>query len=334
MKNIKSMASSQISVAFVGRGAISAALSNCLPVNSTLMTYSIRDIKLTDSNCEAINVIKQADLVVYLGYHHRNLFVNLITLYKLLKYLSFEKWKGLFVFINTQAALDANCYKDIEPIPALFKYDIYRLTKRIQSRILKIFDSNVPISEIYLPVVVGEGTKTELRYEKIALHKDIHMPNSGEGKIALLDLPSFSSWLWMYSINYLFNESSKLNRRIFVFDDIKSESELINKFRTKHRLPYIEIKKYKTTYWFSNNFLRNLTWMLKKSPIGLLLYIIVGMLKKSKPSVVLDQKSYDREDAKFNDGIFSPDDIEYMASASEILLDKINFDIINISNAK
>lgn len=328
------MVSNQISAVFVGRGAISDALSKCLPVNSTLMTYSIRDIKLTDSNCEEINVIKQADLVVYLGYHHRNLFINIITLYKILKYLSSEKWKGLLVFINTQAALDANCYKDTEPIPGLFKYDIYRFTKRIQSRILKIFDSSISISEIYLPVVIGRGAKAELRYEKIALHRDIHMPNSGEGKIALLDLPSFSSWLWMSSINYLCNESSKLNRRVFVFDDIKSASELINKFRYKHLLPHIEIKKYKVTYWFSDDFLRNLTWMLKKSPVGLLLYIIVGLLKKSKPLVAVDQKSCFQESAEFNDGIYLPDDIECMASASEILLDKINFDIINIRNAR
>ena len=136
MENVKSIASNQISVVFVGRGAISAALSNCLPVNFALKTYSIREIKLTDSSCETFNDIKQADLVVYLGYHHRNLFVNLITLYKILRHLSFAKWKGLFIFFNTQAALNANCYKDLQPIPGLFKYDIYRLTKRIQTRMV------------------------------------------------------------------------------------------------------------------------------------------------------------------------------------------------------
>jgi len=333
MENVKRIASNQ-SVVFVGHGAISAALSNCLPVNLALKTYSIREIKLTVSNSEMFNAIKQADLVVYLGFHHRNLFVNLITLYKILRYLSFAKWKGLFIFFNTQAALDANCFKDLQPIPGLFKYDIYRLTKRIQSRILKIFDSDISISEVYLPVVVGRGTKTELRFEKIALHKDIHMPNSGASKIALLDLPNFSSWFWMSSINYLLNRPSSLTRRVFVFDDIKSASQLINKFRQKHNLTHIEIKQYKAAYWFSDNFFRNLIWMLKKSPVGLLLYIIVGLLNKSKLLVVPDQISYSPEYLKFNDGIFVPDEIEHMASAREILLDKINFDILNISNVR
>jgi hypothetical protein len=328
------MASNQINVAFVGRGAISEALSNCLPVNFALKTYSIREIKLTDSNCETFNAIKQADLVVYLGYHHRNFLVNLITMYKILRCLSFAKWKGLFIFFNTQAALEANCYKDLESIPRLFKYDIYRLTKRIQSRMLKKFDSVISISEVYLPVVVGLGTKTELRFEKIALHKDIHMRNSGASKIVLLDLPNFSSWFWKSSINYLLNGHSGLIRRVFVYDDIKSTSQLINKFRHKNSLPHIEIKEYKAAYWFSDNFLRNLIWMLKKSPIGLLLYIIFGLLNKSKPIVVLDQNSRSQEKVKFVDGIFEPDDIEYIVSASEILLHEINFDVLNISNVK
>ncbi len=328
------MVSNKISVAFIGRGTISAELSNCLPANFTLKTYSIRGVKLTDSNCETFNAIEQADLIVYLGYHHRNLFVNLITLYKILRYLSFAKWKGLFIFFNTQAALDANCYKDLESIPGLFKYDIYRLTKRIQSGILKIFDSDISISELYLPVVVGRGTKTELRFEQIALHKDIYMPNSGAGKIALLNLPNFSSWFWRSLINYLLSESSNLTRRVFVFDDIKSANQLINKFRLKHGLSHIEIKQYKATYWFSDNFFRNLIWMLKKSPVGLLLYIIVGLFKKSENLVIAKQNPSDLENPKFNSGVFVPDDMEYMAYAREILLEKISFDIVNISNVR
>jgi hypothetical protein len=334
IENVKNMASNQISVAFVGGGAISTALSNCLPVNVVLKTYSIREIKLTDSNCEMINVIKQADLVVYLGYHHRNLFVNLVTLYKILRHLSFAKWKGLFVFFNTQAALDANCYKDLKPIPQLFKHDIYRLTKRIQSGMLKIFDSDISISEVYLPVVVGRGTKTGLGFEKIALHKDIYMPNSGANKIVLLDLPNFSSWFWVSSKNYILNEPSNLSRRLFVFDDIKSTNQLINEFRQKNSLPYIGLKQYNAAYWFSDNFLRNLIWMFKKSPIGLLLYIITGLFKKSKSLALVNEDLRTPEKVRIDGEIFVPDDIEYMASAREILLDKIKFDVLDIGNAR
>lgn len=334
MENIKSMNSNQIKVAFVGRGAIYVELSSCLPSGFTQTTYSIRDISLTDFDCETFNSIKQAELVVYLGYHHKNLFVNLITLYKILKCLRFSKWKGLFVFFNTQAALDAHCYKNLVPIPRLFNHDFYRLTKRMQSGILKIFDSDISISELYLPVVIGRGTKAELRFEQIALHKDIQMPNSGTNKIALLNLPNFSSWFWLSSINYLKNEPTNLSRKVFVFDDIKSASQIINKFRQKHNLPHIEIKKYKAAYWFSDNFLRNLNWMLKRSPIGLLLYVIIGLIKKSKSSVVLEKNSCGRENVKFNDEIFVPDDVEHMASTREISLKNINFKILNISNAR
>lgn len=334
LKIVKLMALNQIRVAIIGSGAISAALSQCLPTNFNLIIYGIREIKLTDPECETHNAIKQAHLVVYLGYHHRNIFVNLITLYKILSYLYLAKWKGLFIFFNTQAALDENCYKDLLPIPRIFKWDIYRLTKRIQSRILKIFDTDISISEIYLPVVVGRGSKAELRFEKIALHKDIKMPNFGASKIALLDLPNFSSWFWISSKNHLLNNKSDLTRKVFVFDDIKSTSQLISKYRRKHNLPQIEIKQYKASYWFSDNFLRNLIWMIKKSLIGLLLYIIFGLFKKSESLVPIERNSSSQAKYKFNYGTFVPDDIEYIASAREILLEKINFSILNISNVR
>jgi hypothetical protein len=287
---------------------------------------------MNDDECEEVLAIKNADLILYLGYHHTNIFVNLVMLYRTLRHLAQCKSKGLFVFFNTQAALDINCYKDLVQVPKLFKCDLYRATKRTQSRMLNIFDSKVSISEIYLPVVTGQDTKIKSRFEEIALHKDIFMPNSGSNKLVLLDLSKFCSWLWKSSIGYLANESSTLTRRVFVFDDIRSVKQLINDARKCHSLPCVDIKQYKLDYTFSNSFSKNLFAILKKSPIGLLSYIVTGMLKRSRPSAVLDQSSYSHNTGRINEGIFVPDDELYVAYATEVILDNIDFDLVNLAN--
>jgi hypothetical protein len=322
----------KINVLFIGRGTISAELASHLPKNCSLYVFSIREIKLSNENYETLSIIKKSDVIVYLGYHHRNLYVNLHTLYKILNYLSFSKWSGLFIFFNTQAALDANCHKKIIQIPGFFNYDLYQITKRIQSKILKIFDSKISIAELYLPIVMGVGTRIENKFEKIALHKEIYMINSGANKVILLDLVNFSSWLWESSVNFVLNQTSNLSRKIFIFDAIKTEDQLIKEFRDKNNLPSIDIKSYKLNYWFSNSVFSNLVWMIKKSPFGLILYLMVGLIKKNQSPVIIDTNLPNLESSKYSYEIFVPNEIECMSSATEILMDKINFKKINIKD--
>ncbi len=321
-----------VNTVIIGRGNISNELANNLPEDWSLNVIGVREKRLTNNDIEVLNIIKKSDMIVYLGYDHRNLFVNLNVLYKTLKYLSLAKWGGLFVFVNTQAALDHKIYRRINPIPNFFNQDIYRFTKRIQSRILVLFNAKISISEIYLPVVVGKGTKIEDRYEKIAMHKDINMLNRGENKIALLEMNNFSKWFWATSIDCVLNRIENLPRKIFLYDNVKSESGLINEFRNKYNLQNMEIKNYKLKYWYSNNFFRNLSWMIKRSPFGLLLYLIVGLMRRDISTTINKKNGLDGEAIKFDNNIFIPNDIECMSSVTEVMIDKIEFKTLKIKN--
>ena len=327
------MRESQVNVVFIGRGALFEALSRSLPDDASLTAYSIRKIRINSENHEIIDSIKKANLVVYLGYHHTNLFVNLAVLYKILSNLAKFNFKGLFVFFNTQAALDSKCYKDVISVPKFFKFDIYRFTKRIQSRMLAVFESDILISEVYLPVVTGRGLKAKTRFQEIALHKDIYMPISGRNYLILLELSNFCSWFWKSSLRVLDNESSSLTRKVFVFDEVSSISQLINDSRKRQGLPFIELKECKFDYIFSNSFSKNLIIMVKRSPIGLLLSIIIGMLKKSRSSAApAHSPLIHHARSRLNDGIFVPDDNLYTAYTTEILLDQLEFNVVNLEN--
>ncbi len=324
------MAVNQVDVVFIGGGAISTMLSSRIPNHISLKVYSIREIKSKSDNEEIFSVLKSAHMVVYLAYHHRNLFVNLNTLNKVLGQLSAYNWKGMFVYFNTQSALDTSCYKSSRPIPRLFQYDLYSVTKRLQSRMLRSCDSSMLISELYLPVVIGKGSKAETWYRFIACHRDIFLPNYGENKILLLDLSSFILWFWGCSAKFLLSrDRSLMARRLFVYNKVMSASELINKLREKDGLGHVNISNYSPSYWFSNKLIGNLIWSIKQSPLGLLVYLLTGSFRDTTASIATSHGST-QPSQSFIDQVFVPNSPECALFAKEVVLNKINFNILDI----
>lgn len=327
-------------VVVIGGGVIASKLLAVAPEELEVSTFTVRDLSNgLYSIAEIVEKCRSADRVIYLAYHHRDLPLNIRLLFKVVSSLAIENWRGVFIFFNTQSALANKILINKKPIRRFFCFDLYTSTKQIQSWILSRYLKKINISEVYLPVVLGPGTKAQIRYEYILAHKIIHLPDMGKNQIAYIKLKILLAWFWRDYFNSL-SKSALLKdfQSFFVYEDQFSFSEMLNSLsacRHNHdNLTHgdnlaLQIINCDYRYRFSDNWLSNFFYSVKMTPIWLLLSVLRNLLKKATshkwgseniniPAVGVDK-------------IFSPIGSEYQFFSSSIDLGSIPIRKIRIT---
>lgn len=280
-------------VVLIGGGVISGKLASATQISDQTVTFSIREL-LNDSGAwsSLVNECESADMIVYLAYHHRNLPFNILTLARLLRYLKGKSWRGRFVFFNTQSILFNKIMKGLLPLPAILSCDLYTTTKKIQAKIISIYSDTIDISEIFLPVVVGDGTQWQDRFRFIASHQIIFLPMTGEHVFAYLDLGGFVEWFWrVYGDSRTARKANRSLDRVFVYQGVSTFSEVLRKEHGALTTAPFDIRNCVHKSRFGGNMRSDIACMLKMSPLGLLLGVIRGALAKSQSSGVSKQPS-------------------------------------------
>lgn len=269
-------------VVVMGGGIISNRLLSSPHVPCQIVRFSIRDLSgSVDVWSSLINECISADLIVYLAYHHRDLPLNVMALSKLLRRLKAKRWVGRFLFFNTQSVLVRKILKSASPLPAIFNYDLYTATKKIQYSIVRKYSDVIDICEIYLPVVIGEGSKAQNRFKFIADHAAISMPMRGKHVFAYLDIDVFVAWFWGRFVDHHSERKSSLNlEQIFVYQGIRTFSDMLESVRLTSKSYPIIIDDCVHKHRFDDNMRSNLVWSLKLSPIWLLLSILRNEIGK------------------------------------------------------
>lgn len=328
-------------IIIIGGGIISNKLVSMAPSHFNIFQLGIRDFSESNKSWdELLQQCQDADFIVYLAYHHRDLIKNLRLIAKLLSSLSSTKWIGKLIFFNTQSTLVKSVFKTKRfSIARKFpSFDLYTVTKFFQSLILSIFSRKIPISEIYLPVVLGAETKAQRRFEFISGHKQIFLPNKGNNLFAYIELNEFINWFWMQYLDELSNPvNSREFRKVFVYQGLRTFSEMIDLIRSN----LIDVKKvisgevdslvvedclYK--YRFSDDPTSNFLHHLKITPIWLALSIFRNEIKKLTSSKWKAPEEIDCIAPV--DATFSPKGPEYEYLSTSIDMAAIPFNIVKL----
>jgi hypothetical protein len=326
-------------VVVIGGGLISKKLVSATPAGFQLSCFTIRCLPDdTGAWTPMIEQCRSADIIVYLAYHHRDLPKNISLLGKILSLLKKAAWRGKLIFFNTQSALAGKILKSPRQIKEIFSFDLYTTTKRLQSWLLSRYSRQLNISEVYLPVVLGVETKAQKRYENIARHKVVHLPNKGANLFAYLDLDAFLHWFWrIYHHQLTGPTDSQEYRKVFVYQGVRTFADMIGLLRanrsggsksalSENTLSVIKDCSYK--YRFSNDMRGNLVCGLKMTPIWLLLSVLRNEFKKLTSTEWKAYKVFESPDAV--DAPFFPIGAEYQYFCTTLDLDAIPFNTIKI----
>lgn len=326
-------------VVVVGGGVISKKLIACAPSDSQVKCFKIRNIENRSSSWNfLLEECAKADLIVYLAYHHRSLRINLTLLLKILSALKKNYWQGKIIFFNTQSTLSADVLKTPKELKEIFRFDLYTFTKRLQSWFLSRYSRFLNISEIYLPVVLGEDTKANKTYKSISKYNYIHLPQMGKNNFAYIYVDVFLSWFWNLSLKELIKVGIKQKYlKIFVYQGISTFGQMLIKFKNKYdttsktlvnKNTSMVFKDCKYKYRFSNDLITNFIYGLKLTPIWLMLSFLQYELRK----LISFRFNNSRELRNHipNKISYVPTGPEYQYFCSSIILSKIKFKIVKV----
>lgn len=328
-------------VVILGGGVISNGLVSMAPAGLQLVCFAVRSIPNSSRSWNrVIEACQGADLIVYLAYHHRDLPKNMRLISKILSSLKKTNWHGQLVFFNTQSTISSLILKSKSPLREVFSFDLYTTTKRLQSWLLSRYSQILKISEIYLPVVLGVGTKAQKRYERISRHTIVHLPNKGDNLFAYLDIDVFLDWFWkVYILQLSEFPMSKECRRVFVYQGVRSFADMIrilhekrtreSRFEASETVPLV-VRECNHKHRFSDDVLSNFIYSLKMTPIWLILSVMRNELKKMTRSEWESAAASDNP-AKLNTP-FIPVGAEYQYLCTTIDLKAIPFNTIRIES--
>ena len=315
----------------VGGGVISERLVSANEIPGQLLRFGIQKMAgnvavVTDLINECVN----ADLVVYLAYHHRNLPLNITVLARLLRSLKAKNWGGCFVFFNTQSMLAELVLEGPSPMPKILNYDPYTTTKKIQSKLIKNYSSKINICEIFLPVVLGKNTKAQKQFRFISEHSCIFMPMRGVNTFAYLDLDVFVDWFWKRFANLRAQrETCARPTQVFLYQKIRTFADVLKNVRLTNDSVPIVIRDCKHKFRFDDSIRNNLLWHLKLSPFGLLLSILKNIITK-QCSGKRSQESATQKPGMISNSQFVPTGAEYQYFGTSINLNAIPFRVEKI----
>lgn len=264
-------------ILFIGEGRIGRVLRlsfgdirpQVIPIRELAKNNSIRD--------NTIQAALQSDLVLYLAYHHRDILLNLRLLSQLLGKLAACHWDGKFIFFNTQSVYADRLLLSSRPLPLFYRWDSYTFTKRMQSQIVGRYFSRLNVSDLYLPVMLGENCKAHEHFAEMALYENVYLPDEGRNRLAYLKLDALTSWLVKHSMSFR-NETSALHSRgrVMLYQGYSTFRQCINDASGKE----VTIRNLHHRYRFADNALVNLKWALRLSPLWTLISYLKYVIAK------------------------------------------------------
>jgi hypothetical protein len=326
-------------VTFIGGGFISEKLRNCAPAGYDIRLISMRD--LPRNNKLRINHFRkcsESSLIVFLAYDHWDVLKNIAVLKELLVSLKSANWKGRLVYFNTQAVIGNLVFKNKKFTKAFLGIEQYSITKKIQSWLLSKYSNIIDVSELYLPVVIGDGSNAEHSYMNIAKYQSVNLPSQGKNLLAYLDVDVFSKWFWSSYVNELFCAAKHGSfRKIFVYEGLHTFAEMVSVAREKinsfEESKAVVLQSYVIgnccyKYRFADKAIQNYKFVLKVSLLWLLFNIIRARCRGLfKPRSILVEH---QKQIKFLPGAFIPIGLEYQYLSSSIDLSLIPFKILKI----
>ena len=307
-------------VILIGGGAIANKLLQNAPKNVIFSQYGIRNLQQNPEKWfELTKEAVVADVVIYLAYHKQNILSNFSILSRLLNDLSKKKWKGRFVFFNTQLALPSTAFSGEHALPGWLHWDTYSFTKRVQSLILRFKKKKVLVSEFFLPIVIGDNTQWSERLSFIANHSIINLPYTGNAKCAWLDINILSRWFWLIGLK------SENSEQIFLYGETGPFKNLLKAISQKSDGDISAIKDFKHRFRFSSNWKIHCLTTLKHSPIAVLITFasqLVSRIKKQKNMMAETEVKI----VHCHSDIFTPDGSEYQFFAQTLNIDLLPYE--------
>lgn len=265
-------------VLFIGGGILSDRLKAAAPSGASVRVFGIRGLASSaELRNEMLEIAVASDLIVYIAYHHSDIRANCLTLVRLLAGLKAKGWRGRFVFFNTQSSISGSIMSSSLRPPAVLSCDLYSFTKRLQSRILRYYSGSLEISELYLPVVIGDGTKAQERFRFISSHAAVGVPMRGANSFAYLELDAFSGWIWGRFSRPRAGHENPVLERLFVYQGMRTFSDMLKAARPRSELAPLEFEDCRHRFPYDESARNNLVWCLKLSPLGLLANVVRGM---------------------------------------------------------
>ena len=318
-------------IVVVGGGVISKRLIESKYAPKELIQFSIRDLQRSPEGWTEMQLAcVNSDAIIFLAYHHKNIFLNIKLLFKVLSSLRRYKWLGKFIFLNTQTTLIPQIFVTPNPLPRCLTFDLYTITKKIQSSLISYFSKSVNILEIFLPVVTGSGSKTHNRFLEISLHNFALIPNAANNYFAQLDLDRFVDWMWTGALGSGFAKERQINGRvvkIFIYQKLTSFRSFLVEMRKLKLDSTQEITGLSLKYRFSNSFFGNLIWHIKMSPIGLLIYTVRYAYESP---VAKGAENVNKQAPGSMPQVFIPCGPEYQFFGSSIDLSRVPFEVLRI----
>lgn len=318
-------------IVVVGGGVISKRLIESKYAPEGLIQFSIRDLHRSPEGWTEMQLAcVNSDAIIFLAYHHKNIFLNIKLLFKVLSLLRQCKWPGKFIFLNTQTTLIPQIFVTPNPLPRFLTFDLYTVTKKIQSSLLLYFSKSIIILEIFLPVITGSSSKAHNRFLEISLHNFALIPNAANNYFAQLDLDKLVNWIWTRALGSGFAGLKKSNERvlkIFIYENLISFRSYLKEIRKSMTDSTQEIVNLPLKYRFSNSFFDNFIWYVKMSPIGLLLYL--GRYAFEPPPTE-ESSNRCKLAMELTSQVFTPYGSEYQFLGSSIDLSRVPFKVLKI----
>ena len=314
----------------IGGGIISDGLLKALG-DSDVGRIRLREVAAGDRNKLKLILDRcgVADLIIYAAYHHANLLLNIRVMHQVLRKLRRAGWKGRFVFLNTQAVLPDVLVSHLPLASPTWRCDLYSLTKRIQSGMLEKYTDALNISEIYLPVVIGEGTRWQERLQYIARHQRVALPSSGENTFAYLDMQVFIRWLLSTAAIPKRGETkSQLRRRMFVYEGVETFRGVLARLRRQLTVDALVIDDCHYSHSYGSGTKENLVWWLKLSVLGCALFGARGLMRNRGP--ILDTETRSSNQGELINAEFKPAGPEYRFFGMSIDMNRIKIPVEKI----
>jgi hypothetical protein len=157
----------------------------------------------------------QFNLIIYAGYDHFSVYRNIRYLNKIIKKINNDFWKGVFVFLNSQSAIENEISSLTLRSYGKWVPNRYVITKKWQSQMLKNSDLNYV--EYFIPIVTGGGSKQDAQLAELGTCVDVKLPNEGRNFFYFIDFQKL--------MKEIFSDTGRPDsfraRSVFIYSDYK-----------------------------------------------------------------------------------------------------------------
>jgi hypothetical protein len=146
---------------------------------------------------DSLELVGRYKKVIFLGYDHYSVLRNIYIYLKVVLFLNKRNFNGIFIFLNTQGVELKNI--TLQPYGEYLHFNRYIITKRFQSRILKL--ANFKTVNLYFPLVYGMGNGLDCFVESVSSSNSIEFPNKANNRFYFLNVKKLVTFLYSSNIN-------------------------------------------------------------------------------------------------------------------------------------